>query len=160
MTCARSDHVARDLQHMILDTLSCVDQENASQVYHIRKEAEHGDSGRAYLSLLAQQVTTLMSDVTTLQPVFAGSGAQLAELMVRLVTNDRRIKRIVEASEVSGSIVRSLCQSRTISCSSVLGVVPVRKRFWFCFVQVSTTQFCSFPAFPWPVRATANVPIF
>ena len=36
---------------------------------------------------------------------------------------------------------------------------PVRKRFWFCFVQVSTTQFCSFPAISWPVRATANVPI-
>ena len=51
MTCARSYHLKRYLfQHMILDTLSCLAQENAPQAYHIHKEAEHGDSGRAYLS--------------------------------------------------------------------------------------------------------------
>ena len=109
---------------MILDTLSCFARENASQAYHIHKEAEHGDSGRAYLSLLAQQVTTLMADVTTLQPVLAGSGVELAELIVRLVTNDRRIKRIVEASEESATIVRSHCHSRTISFSRVHDVFP------------------------------------
>ena len=46
------------------------------------------------VSLLAQQVTNMMADVTTLQSELAESGAQFAELMVRLVTNDPRIKRI------------------------------------------------------------------
>ena len=31
------------------------------------------------------------------------------------------------------------------------GVFPVHERFWFCVVQVSTTQFCSFP----PVLASS-----
>ena len=136
---------------MILDTLSCFARENASQAYHIHKEAEHGDSGRAYLSLLAQQVTTLMADETTHQPVFAGSGALLAELMVSLVTNDGRIKRIVDASEESGSIVRSHCHSRTISFSRVHDVFSRREPFWCCFVHVSTTQFCSFSSISWHV---------
>ena len=57
------------------------------------------------VSLLAQQVTNMMADVTTLQSELAGSGAQFAELMVRLVTNDPRIKRIVDASEETATIV-------------------------------------------------------
>ena len=57
------------------------------------------------VSLLAQQVTDMMADVTTLQSELAGSGAQFAELMVRLVTNDPRIKRIVDASEETSTIV-------------------------------------------------------
>ena len=32
-----------------------------------------------------------------------------------------------------------------MSCSSVRGGFPVHELFWFCLVQVSTTQFCSFP---------------
>ena len=32
--------------------------------------------------------------------------------------------------------------SRAISGSNVHGVFPVDERFWFCLVQVSTTQFC------------------
>ena len=57
------------------------------------------------VSLLAQQVTNMMADVTTLQSELAGSGAQFAKLMVRLVTNDPRIKRIVDASEETATIV-------------------------------------------------------
>ena len=41
--------------------------------------------------------------------------------------------------------VRSHFGSRAISCSNVHGVFPVHERFWFCLVQVSTTQFCCFP---------------
>ena len=34
---------------------------------------------------------------------------------------------------------------QAISCSNVRGVFPVLERFWFCFVQVSTTKFLLFP---------------
>ena len=37
--------------------------------------------------------------------------------------------------------------AQAISCSNVRGVFPVHERFWFCLVQVSTTQFCCFPSF-------------
>ena len=37
--------------------------------------------------------------------------------------------------------------AQAISCSNVRGVFPVHELFWFCLVQVSTTQFCSFPSF-------------
>ena len=37
--------------------------------------------------------------------------------------------------------------SQAISCSNVRGVFPVHELFRFCLVQVSTTQFCSFPSF-------------
>ena len=47
----------------------------------------------------------MMADLTTLQSDLAGSGAQLAELMVKRVTNDPRIKRIVDASEETATIV-------------------------------------------------------
>ena len=36
---------------------------------------------------------------------------------------------------------------QAISCSNVHGAFPVQERFRFCLVQVSTTQFCSFPSF-------------
>ena len=42
-------------------------------------------------------------------------------------------------------IIRSHFGSRAISCSNVHGFFPVHERFWFCLVQVSTTQFCCFP---------------
>ena len=42
---------------------------------------------------------------------------------------------------------------QAISCSNVRGVFPVHERFWFCLVQVSATQFCSFPSF---LMARAN----
>ena len=58
-----------------------------------------------HISLLVQQITTKMADVTTLQSDVAGSGAQIAELMVRLVTNDSRIKRIVAASDETANII-------------------------------------------------------
>ena len=58
-----------------------------------------------HISLLVQQITTKMADVTTLQSDVAGSGAQIAELMVRLVTNDPRIKRIVAASDETANII-------------------------------------------------------
>ena len=50
--------------------------------------------------------------------------------------------------------------AQAISCSSVRGVFPVHEPFWFCLVQVSTTQFCSFPSFLM-ARASdgTNVPI-
>ena len=35
--------------------------------------------------------------------------------------------------------------AQAIWCSNVHGVFPVHERFWFCLVQVATTQFCSFP---------------
>ena len=35
--------------------------------------------------------------------------------------------------------------AQAISCSNVRGVFPVHEHFWFYLVQVSTTQFCSFP---------------
>ena len=41
--------------------------------------------------------------------------------------------------------LRSLFGSGAISCSNVHDVFPVHERFWFCLVQVSTTQFCCFP---------------
>ena len=37
--------------------------------------------------------------------------------------------------------------AQAISCSNMRGVCPVHELFWFCLVQVSTTQFCSFPSF-------------
>ena len=37
--------------------------------------------------------------------------------------------------------------AQAISCSNVRGVYPVHERFWFCLVQVSTTQSCSFSFF-------------
>ena len=37
--------------------------------------------------------------------------------------------------------------AQAISCSNEHGVFPVHERFWLCLVQVSTTQFCSFPSF-------------
>ena len=35
--------------------------------------------------------------------------------------------------------------AQAISCSTVCGGFPVHELFWFCLVQVSTTQCCSFP---------------
>ena len=35
--------------------------------------------------------------------------------------------------------------AQAISFSNVRGVFPVHESFWFCRVQVSTTQFCSSP---------------
>ena len=43
-----------------------------------------------------------------------------------------------------GSSVAILAQA--ISCSNVHDVRPVHELFWFCFVQVSTTEFCCFPS--------------
>ena len=37
--------------------------------------------------------------------------------------------------------------AQAISCPNLRGVFPVHELFWFCLVQVSTTQFCSFPSF-------------
>ena len=44
-----------------------------------------------------------------------------------------------------GSSVAKVAQA--ISCSNVHDVCPVHELFWFCLVQVSTTQFCIFPSF-------------
>ena len=44
-----------------------------------------------------------------------------------------------------GSSVATLAQA--ISCSNVHDVRPVHEHLWFCFVQVCTTQFCSFTSF-------------
>ena len=79
------------------------------------------------ISLLAQQVTTMMADVTTLQSELAGSGAQFAELMVRLVTNDPRIKRIVDASEETATIVSRVQALETRSAATAT-TNPMR--FW------------------------------
>ena len=49
---------------------------------------------------------------------------------------------------MTGCRIRSHFGSRAISCSNVHGVFPVHERFWFCFEQVSTTQFCCFPPVP------------
>ena len=50
--------------------------------------------------------------------------------------------------------------AQAISCSNVRGVFPVHERFWFCLVQASTTQFCSFPSFLMArARDGTNVPI-
>ena len=37
--------------------------------------------------------------------------------------------------------------AQAISCSNVRGAFPVHERFWFCLVQLSTTQFYCFQAF-------------
>ena len=79
------------------------------------------------ISLLAQQVTTMMADVTTLQSELAGSGAQFAELMVRLVTNDPRIKRIVDASEETATIV-SRVQALEARSADTATTSPMRFR--------------------------------
>ena len=47
LTCARSEHLTRDLQHMILATPSCLAHKSAPQQHHIHMVAEHGDSGKA-----------------------------------------------------------------------------------------------------------------
>ena len=50
--------------------------------------------------------------------------------------------------------------AQAISCSNVRGVFPVHERFWFCLVQVSTTQFCCVPSFLMArVSDGTNVPI-
>ena len=50
--------------------------------------------------------------------------------------------------------------AQAISCSNVRGVFPVHERFWLCLVQVSRTQFYSFPAFLMArVSDGTNVPI-
>ena len=79
------------------------------------------------ISLLAQQVTNIMADVTTLQSALAGSGAQFAELMVRLVTNDPRIKRIVDASEETATIV-SRVQALEARSADIATTSPMRFR--------------------------------
>ena len=79
------------------------------------------------ISLLAQQVTDMMADVTTLQSELAGSGAQFAELMVRLVTNDPRIKRIVDASEETATI-SSRAQTREARSADTATMSPMRFR--------------------------------
>ena len=53
--------------------------------------------------------------------------------------------RGAETHDEGFSKIRSHFGSRAISCSNVHGVFPVHERFWFCLVQVSTTQFCGFP---------------
>ena len=54
------------------------------------------------VALLAQQVTTMTPDVSMLRSELAGSGAHVAERMVRLVKDDPRIKRIVESLSSQG----------------------------------------------------------
>ena len=57
-------------------------------------------------------------------------------------------------------IFQSDFRPRAISCSNVHGVCPVHERFWFCLIQVSTTQFCYFPSFLMArVSDGTNVPI-
>ena len=41
--------------------------------------------------------------------------------------------------------------NQAISCSNVHGVFLVHERYWFCLVQVSATQICTFPSFSWQV---------
>ena len=79
------------------------------------------------VSLLAQQVTNMMADVTTLRSELAGSGAQFAELLVRLVTNDPRIKRIVDASEETATIV-SRVQALEARSPDTATISPMRFR--------------------------------
>ena len=79
------------------------------------------------ISLLAQQVTNMMANVTTLQSELAGSGAQFAELMVRLVTNDPRIKMIVDASEETATIV-SRVQALEAKSADTATMSPMRFR--------------------------------
>ena len=56
--------------------------------------------------------------------------------------------------------VRSNFGSRAIACSNVRGVFPVHELFWFCLVQVSTIQFCSFsPVLMASVDDGSDVPI-
>ena len=49
--------------------------------------------------------------------------------------------------------------AQAISCSNVHSVFSVHERVWFCLVQVSTTQFCSFPFLMARVSDGTNVPI-
>ena len=125
---------------MILDALSCLAQENAPQAYHIHKEAEHGDSGRAYLSSRAAgHHYDGWRDHASARTRWIWSA--IAELMVRLVTDDQRIKRIVDASEESATIVRSLCQSRTISSSNLHGIFPFASASGFALSKCPQPNF-------------------
>ena len=47
----------------------------------------------------------------------------------------------------SVAILAQAILAQAISCSNVRCVFPVHESFWFCFLQVSTAQFCSFPPF-------------
>ena len=49
--------------------------------------------------------------------------------------------------------------AQAISCSNVHGVLPVHERVWFCLVQVSTNQFCSFSFLMARVSDGTNLPI-
>ena len=50
--------------------------------------------------------------------------------------------------------------AQATSCSNVRGVFPEHELFWFCLVQVSTTQFCSFsPVLMARVSDGTDVPV-
>ena len=55
------------------------------------------------------------------------------------------LAKIPAQSEQEGKQPYVAVLAQAISCSNVHGVFPVHERFWFSFVQVSTTQFCCFP---------------
>ena len=57
-------------------------------------------------------------------------------------------------TKIVNAVSRIHFGSRAISCSNVHGDFPVHERFWFCLVQVSTTQFSLFAAFPSVFMAT------
>ena len=77
--------------------------------------------------------------------------SQSSEKMADTVKLGVLLKGLVPLPEVQKHVmkdsakIRSHFASRAISCSNVHGVLPVHERFWFCLVQVSTTQFCGFP---------------
>ena len=50
--------------------------------------------------------------------------------------------------------------AQAISCSNMRGVFPVHELFWFCLVQVSTTQFCCQSFLMARVNDGTRVPIF
>ena len=95
-----------------------------------------------------------------------GSRNRTAEKMLQTFKDSGhpifRCTRPLERGQLrsKGGGIRSHFGSRAISCSNVHGVFPVHELFWFCLVQVSTTQFCSF-SFSLMARVSdgTNVPI-
>ena len=69
------------------------------------------------IKLLAQQVATMTADVTTIQSELAGSGAQLA---------DHRIKRIIEASDDTATLVSKV---QALEAKSTGATTTSRVRF-------------------------------
>ena len=64
---------------------------------------------------------------------------------IHRVAEDWLCDRINADSKIQITFCSVAIMAQTISCSSVRMILLRHELFWFCLVQVSTTQFCCFP---------------